>query len=78
MNICIRVSEQTKSRLKELSKEMGISQGKLVEKLLSNFYKFRSEDKQSPYSVSLVSPTEALLRRLLNNKIYEENYLSKR
>ena len=31
MNICIRVSEQTKSRLKELSKEMGISQGKLVE-----------------------------------------------
>ena len=34
MNICIRVSEQTKSRLKELSKEMGISQGKLVEKLI--------------------------------------------
>ena len=47
MNICIRVSEQTKSRLKELSKEMGISQGKLVEKLLSNFYKFREYDKKT-------------------------------
>jgi predicted DNA-binding protein len=45
MNICIRVSGQTKSRLSELSKEMGISRGKLVEKLLSNFNKFRSEDK---------------------------------
>ena len=45
MNICIRVSEQTKSRLKELSKEMGISQGKLVDRLINNFYKFISEDK---------------------------------
>ena len=45
MNICIRVSEQTKSRLKELSKEMGISQGKLVERLINNFNKFRGEDK---------------------------------
>lgn len=47
LNLSIRISEQTKSRLSELSKEMGISRGKVIEKLISNFNKFREYDKKT-------------------------------
>ena len=43
-HITVSIEPQSLNNLNKLSKEMKISRGKTIEKLINNFYKFREVD----------------------------------
>ncbi len=46
-HITISIEPQSLQNLNKLSKELKISRGKTIEKLINNFYKFKEYDKKT-------------------------------
>lgn len=45
-HITVTIEQKSLENLNKLSKELKISRGKTIEKLINNFHKFREEDKK--------------------------------